>query len=311
MAKKKRPAAVDYAIYLLIRVVMCLVQALSWRGALALARGIAWLAHRVDRRHRSIATENVRLAFPELSDARVDQIVRQSYDHLAAMMIEMVRVPRTLRKSNIYTYVRHQSEDAKNVLLDYGALRQPKMVVTGHFGNWEVLSYGIGLVGIKAGIIARRLDNPYLDRFIGTFRRRHGHELLDKNDDYPRILQALVDGIGLGIVGDQDAGSKGQFVDFFGRPASTFKSIALLSLEYNAPILVLGAARVGHPLQYLIYFEDEIHPAEYAERPDAVRLITERYTRALERMIRRHPEQYFWLHRRWKSQPKARARQAA
>ena len=114
------------------------------------------------------------------------------------------------------------------------------------------------------------------------------------------------------MVGDQDAGPRGLFVDFFGRPASTFKSIALLSLNYQAPIFVFGAARVGEPMRYRVYLEDLILPEDYASHPDAPRAITERYTRALERLVRRHPEQYFWLHRRWKHQPKPKeARRAA
>jgi KDO2-lipid IV(A) lauroyltransferase len=114
------------------------------------------------------------------------------------------------------------------------------------------------------------------------------------------------------MVGDQDAGPRGLFVQFFGRPASTFKSIALLSQEYQAPILVVGAARVGQPMRYRIYLEDVILPGDYAGRADATRAITQRYTDALERMVRRHPEQYFWLHRRWKSQPALRkGKQAA
>jgi KDO2-lipid IV(A) lauroyltransferase len=108
------------------------------------------------------------------------------------------------------------------------------------------------------------------------------------------------------MVGDQDAGPRGLFVDFLGRPASTFKSIALLSMEYKAPILVLAAARVGQPLRYLLYLEDVILPEEHAHQPDAARAITARYTAALERLVRRHPEQYLWLHRRWKSSPPAK-----
>jgi len=115
----------------------------------------------------------------------------------------------------------------------------------------------------------------------------------------------------LGLVGDQNAGPRGLFVDFLGRPASTFKSIAVLSLRYGAPILVLGAARVGHPLRYVIYLEDTVLPEDYEGRPDATRAITLRYTQALERLIRRHPEQYFWLHRRWKHQLKAESKHAA
>ena len=166
--------------------------------------------------------------------------------------------------------------------------------------------------GCRGGIVLRRLDNPYLDRFLASFRSKTGLTLLDKSRDYRRILDIISRGGGLGMVGDQDAGPRGLFVNFFGRPASTFKSIALLSLEYGAPILVLGAARVGHPMMYRIYLEDVVLPEDHAARPDAAREITRRYTQALERMVRRHPEQYFWLHRRWKSQPAARkGREAA
>jgi hypothetical protein len=93
-------------------------------------------------------------------------------------------------------------------------------------------------------------------------------------------------------------------VTFFGRPASTFKSLALLGIRYDAILLVLGAARVGQCIDYRVYLEDVIDTRDYARRSDAVHAITQRYTTALEAMIRRHPEQYFWLHRRWKHQPK-------
>jgi Kdo2-lipid IVA lauroyltransferase/acyltransferase len=194
----------------------------------------------------------------------------------------------------------------------WGRTGRPLLFLTGHFGNWEILSYAFGLAGCRGGIVARRIENPYLDRLFETFRSKTGLTLLDKNRDYPQILNIIARGGGLGMVGDQDAGPRGLFVNFFGRPASTFKSIALLSLEYGAPILVLGAARVGHPMRYRIYLEDVILPEDLAHRPDAIREITRRHVQALERMVRRHPEQYFWLHRRWKSQPPARkAREAA
>ena len=308
----KRSRGADCAIYLLVRVVVCVVQAMSWRYALGLARGLAWLAYRIDRRHRVLAAENISHAFPDLDAAAVDRLVRASYLHLATMLIEMMRLPRVIRPENIYQSINHAGADDLEVVRAWVATGRPRLVLTGHFGNWEVLSYATGMVGFHGGIIARRLDNPYLDRFLARFRRKTGLELLDKNADYPRILEMLGQGVGLGMVGDQDAGPRGMFVDFFGRPASTFKSIALLSLEYNAPLFVFGAARIGQPMQYRIYLEDLILPEDYSRHPDPARAITERYTRALERLVRRHPEQYFWLHRRWKTQPQARkARRAA
>jgi len=115
----------------------------------------------------------------------------------------------------------------------------------------------------------------------------------------------------LGLLGDQDAGSKGMFVPFFGTPASTFKSIALLAIHYRAIICVGYARRLKDDLRhyrwvrYEMGTEEIIDPLEF-DGPDAVRQITERYTAALERVIRRAPEQYFWVHRRWKSVPRIR-----
>jgi KDO2-lipid IV(A) lauroyltransferase len=100
-------------------------------------------------------------------------------------------------------------------------------------------------------------------------------------------------------------------VEFFGRPASAHKAVALMALEYDAPMAVVGVARVGGPLRYEAVCEEVIDPREYAARPDAVKAITRRYHAALERLIRRHPEQYFWLHRRWKTQPTAKTGKAA
>jgi len=307
---KPRSRLLDGAVYLLVRWVVCVVQALSWETALRLARTAARLVYRFERRYRRIATDNVAQAFPELDAAARDDLVRRSYEHLAAMGIEMILAPRTLTLANHKRFIDCDDADLER-LQGYWKLAPPMLCVTGHFGNWEVLNYLTGLLGFQTKVIARRLDNPYLDRYLARFRIQTGSEILDKEGDYDRIVGTLASGGILGMVGDQDAGRKGLFVEFFGRPASTYKSIALLSLQYGAPVFVLGAARVGRPFRYHIYVEDIIEPAEYADDPDAPRKITERYTAALERMVRRHPEQYFWVHRRWKSYVKYKLKQAA
>jgi KDO2-lipid IV(A) lauroyltransferase len=100
-------------------------------------------------------------------------------------------------------------------------------------------------------------------------------------------------------------------VDFFGRPASTHKAIALLALEHRVPLLVVGVRKVGEPLRYEVRAEDHILPEDYDGRTDAVRAMTQRFTAALERVVRASPEQYFWLHRRWKHQPVQRKEKRA
>ncbi|MFM7151571.1 MAG: lysophospholipid acyltransferase family protein [Gemmataceae bacterium] len=307
----KRSRHTDYLVYVLVRVAICLLQVVSWNMALAFARFLAWLAYRIDRRHRAVADENLRHAFPDLDAGQRDQLVRGTYHHFCTVMVEMIRLPRVLNRRNYRTFTHWVPADGEQIGIRWAKCGRPLLILTGHFGNWEILGYTIGLVGLSAGIIARKIDNPYIDRMLKQLRTRTGQELLDKNEDYGKILEYLGSGRHRGMVGDQDAGARGLYVDFLGRPASTFKSIALLSLEYQAPILVIGAARVGSPMKYRLYFEDVILPEDFSNDPDAARAITQRYTAALERMIRRHPEQYFWLHRRWKHQPKQRTRKAA
>ena len=112
----------------------------------------------------------------------------------------------------------------------------------------------------------------------------------------------------LSMLADQDAGPRGLFVDFFDRPASTHKAIALLAIEHKAPIVVGVARRLGDEFAYEIRCEEIIEPAELSGSNDDVRLLTQRYTSALERLIRLDPSQYLWLHRRWKHQPAPKKR---
>jgi len=180
---------------------------------------------------------------------------------------------------------------------------RPYLMVLGHFGSWELLGRLVGLFGFKTYAIARVLDNPHVDRFVKWFRQGTGQTVIAKKDDFNRLTGVLGSGGKVATLADQNAGPRGVFVDFFGRPASTHKAVALMAIEFDAVLAVVGAPRVAEPMFYAVECEDVIDPREYADRPDAVRAITERYTAALERMIRRHPEQYFWLHRRWKHQP--------
>jgi KDO2-lipid IV(A) lauroyltransferase len=224
------------------------------------------------------------------------------------VLIEIVQLP---RKLHVHNWRRHIEMVGGHHLAGALISGRPLLIVTGHFGNWELAGYGLGLLGFRTAAVARRLDNPYLDAFLGRFRQATGQAILDKNTDYERIQALLAGGGTLAMLADQDAGPRGLFVDYFGRPASTFKSIALLALEYRAAMLVIGVPKVGEPLRYQVVIEEPIWPEEFEGRPDAIKALTQRYTAALERLVRRHPEQYFWLHRRWKHQPPVRKSKAA
>jgi Kdo2-lipid IVA lauroyltransferase/acyltransferase len=307
---KARSKVVDFGAYLVLRWCVCIVQALPRELALAFAAGLAWLVHRINRRHRQVARDNLTQAFPgRYSAAELDQLVRAVYRHFCTLFIEIIQLPRYFHANNWRNYVELPRGD---VLIRHLVSGRPMMFVTGHFGNWELGGYILGALGFTTYAIARTLDNPYVDYFLRVkFREKSGQRILSKDGDFDRIQEVLARGGVIATLADQDAGQRGMFVEFFGRPASTHKAVALLSLEHQAPLVVIGTTKIGEPMRYAVVVEDVILPEEYADKPDAVRAITQRYTAALERLVRRHPEQYFWLHRRWKHQPVARRKRAA
>lgn len=306
--KRPRSKAADYLVYLAVRLLVGLCQALSVERSYRFADALAALIYRVNRRHRQIAMENLRLAFGDrYSEAEREQIVRGVYRHFLRMVMEMLHIPRKLHLTSWRQRITLSGHEAVlDRLLDGG----PVIMVSGHFGNWEMAGYLFGVFGFPSYSVARALDNPYLDRFLGKFRERTGQKLIPKKDGFDQMEQVLRDGGLLSFLADQDAGQRGLFVEFFGRPASTHKAIALLAIEHQAPIIVGGALRIGPGFRYEVVCEDLIEPADWANQSDEVTWITQRFTSGLERMIRRDPSQYLWLHRRWKHQPRPRGRRA-
>jgi Kdo2-lipid IVA lauroyltransferase/acyltransferase len=304
MAKSRKPL-VDFAVYVAVRLVVCVLQAVPLRAALGFGRVLALLAYRVDKRHREVARDNLQHAFPDrcANPAECDRLVRACYTHFCTMVIELAVISRRMHLHNWRSFgtPTHFERIVVPVISD-----RPVLLVTPHFGNWEVAGYVTGVVGITSYAIARDLDNPHLDRFLKKFRQKTGQTILSKEGDYDRITGVLKTGGIVATLGDQDAGPKGLFVDFFGRPASTHKAVALLALEHDARMVVLGVPRIGTPMKFALDIEEVIDPGDFAARPDAIKAITEQFTRAFERLVRRHPEQYFWLHRRWKHQPPVR-----
>lgn len=305
----KRSWWIDYSVYLVVRSFVCVIQALSLNAGRIFARGLAWLAYHLDRRHRNVALENLRHAFPgRYTDAERDTLVRAVFRHFCTLLIEIIHLPRLLHAHNWRTYL--DLAGGRDIL---GALLsgRPVMIVTGHFGNWELAGYALGLLGFTTHAIARPLDNPYLDDYLRRFREATGQKLLAKKGDFDQMTAILQQGGVIATLADQDAGPRGLFVDFFGRPASTHKAIALMALEYRVPLLVIGVRKVGEPLRYCVELGDLIRPEEYDNDPNAVRAITQRFTAGLEKLVARAPEQYFWLHNRWKHEPAKARRKAA
>lgn len=295
--------------YLLVRSVICFLQALSLESCAAASNSLGWLFGDLLPVRRGVIDDNLRHAYPELGPAERDRLRRRMWSHLFLFVAEVAHLPRKVHETNWRDHVRLVDQDliVRALLSD-----RPVMLISGHFGNFELAGYVLGLLGFPTFSVARDLDNPYLHEFVNDFRGRTGQYIIPKKGGYEQILAALAARGAMAFLADQYAGAKGCWVTFFGRPASTHKAIALLALEHQARVFVGSARRAGAPLQYVLEIGAEADTRSGRPEVSGVRELTGWYTGELERLIRRAPEQYWWLHRRWKdSRPAARRRRAA
>lgn len=275
---------------------------------IAMAHALAWMMCNfvpAKLSRREVALANLKQAFgDQYDDTGRDRILFRMWVHLFRLLQEICQLPSRLKLTNsldIVEKITNREAVLRNLLSD-----RPVIFLGGHFGNWEVALQLLGLFGFRMGVVARRLDNPLLDRWFEDFRIRFGHQLIDKTGGSNDMIEVLENRGCLSMLGDQDGGKQGIFVEFFGKPASTHRGIALLALRYDAVILVGGARRLEHPNKVWVGFEqfcaEVIDPRELSSDNPELEIL-ERFNRALERMIRETPEQYFWVHRRWKTPP--------
>jgi KDO2-lipid IV(A) lauroyltransferase len=298
---KPRSRILDYAAYCMIRLTWCVMTALPLTWSQSIARMLAVVGYYADRRHRLVAIDNLRRAFPGVyTDKQLRRITQDVYRHFTLVMLEIMLIP---RKSGSRRWRESLAKDVATHLDQAVASRRPLIITTGHYGNWELTAFMLRFYGIRAHLVARRMDNPYLDELMRRYRESMGHVVLSKRGDLGRMRDVLAKGGTLCTLVDQDAGSRGMFVDFFGRPASTHTVIAYLAKKTHALIVVIGAQNMGGALNYQVRATDIIDPDDYAARPDAVFAITQRVTAGVERLVRHDPRQYFWLHQRWKHRP--------
>jgi Kdo2-lipid IVA lauroyltransferase/acyltransferase len=303
--KRPRSRILDYLAYLAVRILVAFAQMLSIEQSYALARGLAWLLYHVDSRHRKVGLENLVHAFGDrFSEQDRDQIIRGVYVHFCTMLMEILHTPRKLHLTNWREWI--VLEGLAPIMDQFLTGDRPLIILTGHYGNWELAGYVFGMFGFPTFAVARTLDNPYLDRYLRAFRERTGQLLIPKTGGYDQMVEVLKNNRALTFLADQDAGQRGLYVDFFGRPASTHKAMALLAIEHRALVVVGVARRIGPGFFYEIRCEEVIDPASLTGTADDVRLLTQQFTSALERLIIQDPTQYLWLHRRWKHQPQAR-----
>ncbi|MEK6233389.1 MAG: lysophospholipid acyltransferase family protein, partial [Planctomycetales bacterium] len=181
--------------------------------------------------------------------------------------------------------------------------RRSVVVVAAHFGNFELGGYLLGLLGFPTHTVARKLDNPYLHDFINRFRSKTGQYMIPKIGGYEQICTVLEQNGVMTFVADQYAGIEGCKVEFFGRPVSAHKAIALFALRHEAVIAVGSLRRLNAPMRYEMRVDAIVDAKNLDPRIAGSREMTQWFTSEMEKFIRLAPEQYWWLHTRWRVPP--------
>ncbi|MEM7474029.1 MAG: lysophospholipid acyltransferase family protein [Planctomycetota bacterium] len=295
----------DWIAYIALRCVICGIQCLSLEGCDRLARVLAkvladWIPIR-----RRVTDENLERVYGQISAEHKSLLRQKMWHNLILLVCEIALASRKIHRHNYRDhFYMFQKEAVIKLLLEV----RPTVFVTGHFGNFEVAGFSVGLLGTPTTTIARPLDNPYIDAFVQEFRSRGGQKMLPKDGSAVKVQELLEAGGTLALLADQHAGGKGVWVDFFGEATSCHKALALFVLSSGAPMIVNYTRRLDRPLKYELGAKAIADPAllESENPPEylsSVLELTEWYNAHLENIIREAPEQYWWLHRRWRGVP--------
>jgi len=279
----------------------------SLRGALALlphavARGLGatlgMLFYTLDAKHRRVALTNLSQSFPTRSRSEVRTIARRMFRHFGRLLFEMLKFS-TLSPAAMLQRVEFEGEERARLAYAQG---RGVLFFTGHFGFWELHAIVHGLQLRPIGVLARALDNPHLNTLLEEIRGRTGNAVIYRQGAVRRVLKTLAAGDGVAMLIDQHMHSSDAiWVDFFERPAATTSTLALLALRTGAPVVPVFALPIGRG-RYRMIYEHAVEPPA-GEGAEAVREFTQRCTDVLEMYVRRNPELWLWMHRRWRDAP--------
>ena len=280
--------------YLVLRATSFTLILLPLGFSYILARGIGNFSNHVLHLRKELVMDNLRIAFGnEMNESELKKLAAESYRQIAMSFIELLISPKLQKHID-------QILEPKHIQLIQRLLQQGKGLITiqGHLGNWELLGAAAATtINGPLTVAAVQQSNPYINHFITQRRNTMGMQVAGTKEAMKLLLKALRKGQALGLAADQNAGRGAVFVDFFGKTAATQPGPAKLALKYGAPMLIGAAIRTG-PGQFKVLSQQvEIHA------DDTVKTLTERHVKILESFIRQYPEQYFWLHRRWKTRP--------
>ncbi len=261
---------------------------------LIFAKSLGKFLYNVNKKHRIRAYNNLKYAFPEKSKEELNQILKRVYINLCKVYFEFLSLS-NINKKYIDAKIRIIGKENLDSALK---LKKGIIAVTAHIDNWELLGTVIKKMGYKVSVVYHSMRNPYSDRFINNIREKAGIRLIEMKYALRPSLKALKENHLLGLIADQDAGGKGVFVDFFNRPASTAKGPAFFALKTSAPMLLFTFIRKKND-EHELYISKPFSVKKTGDEQKDIYYNTKLWSDELEKWVKKYPEQWFWVHRRW------------
>ncbi len=268
--------------------------------ARAIGAVIGAIAYRVLGRLRRVGLRNLEMAFPEMTAKEREAILRSEYRNLGLLMAEFCKMPdytaatasRFIRYEGLENYLQAR-ERGKGVL-----------VLTGHLGAWELSSFYHSLMGMPMGMVIRRLDNPLVDEFVNRIRCLQGNRVIHKDDFARGLIASMRAGETVGILMDTNmTPPQGVFVPFFGVQACTASGMARIAAKTGAAVVPGFLLWEESERRYVLHFGEELEVVHTGDAEQDALINTATFTAAIEGYVRRYPEQWLWVHRRWKTRP--------
>ena len=284
--------AVEYAV---VRAVNGVVRLLPMGAVRACGDLLGGAAYHLDRFHRRIAIDNLTHAFPSKSPAERRALARAMFGHFGSLLLELMKFG-TLSEEEMLARVEFDGVERVRHAYDKG---RGVLFFTGHFGYWEMQAIVHALRYPPVSMLARPLDNPRLHAMLEGIRTRTGNSVIYRQGAIRKVMRELGENRGIAILIDQHLHTPDAvYVDYFRRPAATTSALAALALRTGAPVIPVFALPLPRGRYRLIY-EHPVDPPQ-PDSPDPIREFTQRCTDVLEMYVRRHPDQWLWMHRRWR-----------
>jgi KDO2-lipid IV(A) lauroyltransferase len=269
-------------------------------AAVSVCRLMARVGYRLHARLRRVGHRNLEMALPELNSEQRKRILKGVIDNLGRLLGEFSQFPK-INRENINDLVVYEGFEhyERAALKGRGVL-----LLTGHFGAWELCAFAHGAYGHPLSFLVRPLDNPLLDGLINGYRKLSGNRTIDKNRSVKAVLETLRRGGDVGLLIDVNTlDEQGVFCDFFGIPACSTTGLAVFALRSDAPVVPGFLIWDEQLRKHRLTFEAEIPLIRTGDFKQEVQINTARFTKAIEERARRHPEQWLWIHKRWNTRP--------